>query len=150
MIAWVGFLGTVYLWVVAVHVIFVMFLIAALFMMPRYFVYHQESLAGSAEEARWVDREDKLRRIILNPSLIIVWVLGLVLVVHGGYWMSGWMHAKFALVITLTGYHGWIIGYARRLKRGERRLTGKQLRLLNEVPGLLMIPIVILVFVKPF
>ena len=148
--AYVGFLGSAYLWVVSVHVIFVMFLIAALFMMPRYFVYHQESEPGSVEEARWVDREDKLRRIIMNPSLIIVWVLGLILMVHGGYWLSGWMHAKLALVLGLTGYHGWMISYARRLKQGQRRLTGKQLRLLNEVPGLIMIPIVILVFVKPF
>jgi protoporphyrinogen IX oxidase len=145
-----GFLGAAYLWVVAAHVIFVIFLMAALFMMPRYFVYHQESEAGSAEEARWIDREDKLRRIILNPSLVIVWILGIMLAAHGGYWTAGWLHAKLALVIALTGYHGWLIGYARKLKRGERPSSGKRLRLLNEVPGLVAIPVVILAFVKPF
>jgi protoporphyrinogen IX oxidase len=145
-----GFLGSAYLWAVAAHVIFVIFLMAGLFMLPRYFVYHQESEPGSTEEARWVDREHKLISIILNPSIIIVWILGLTLAAHGNQWSAGWFHAKLTLVISLTGYHGWLIGYAKKLKRGERRLTGKQLRLLNEVPGLVAIPTVILAFVKPF
>lgn len=146
----VGFLGGAYLWVVALHVIFVIFLMAALFMMPRFFVYHQEAEPGSPEEARWVDRENKLRTIILNPSIVVVWVLGLMLAANGGYWFDGWFIAKFALVLALGAYHGWIIGYMKALARGERRMTGKQLRLFNEVPGLVVIPVVLLVFVKPF
>ena len=148
--SWIGCLGSAYLWVLALHVIFVIFLMAGLFMMPRFFVYHQECEAGSPEIARWIDREDKLRKIILNPSIIAVWIFGLMLAVHGGFWTSGWFLVKLALVIALSAYHGWIIGYMKALKRGERRLTGKQLRLFNEVPGLATIAIVILVFVKPF
>jgi protoporphyrinogen IX oxidase len=145
-----GFLGSAYLWVVAAHVIFVIFLMAGLFMLPRYFVYHQESAPGSDEEARWVVRERQLRRIILNPSLIIVWVLGLLLAVHGGFWNQGWFHAKLSLVLIVSAYHGWLIGYAKKLARGERPLSGRRLRLLNEIPALLAIPTVILAFVKPF
>lgn len=150
MTAWVGWLGGAYLWVVALHVIFVIFLMAALFMMPRYFVYHQESEPGSQEEARWVDRESKLRKIIMNPSLVAVWLLGLMLAAHGGFWFDHWFIAKFLLVTGLGAYHGWLVSYGKALARGERRLSGRRLRLYNEVPGLVAIPVVLLVFAKPF
>jgi len=132
------------------HVIFVIFWMAGLFMLPRYFVYHQEAEPGSAEEARWVDREAKLRKIILTPSLIAVWVFGLLLASGIGAFAQGWFHAKLLLVVALSGYHGWLTGYARKLARGERKLSGKTLRLLNEVPGLVAVLAVILVIVKPF
>lgn len=148
--AWIGFLGEAYLWVVSLHVIFVIFLMASLFMMPRYFVYHQESIPGSDEEARWVRREDSLRRIIMNPSIMLTWLFGLMLAAHGGFWMEGWFLVKLALVTGLSAYHGWLVGYGKALKRGERRLSGRQLRLLNEVPGLVALIVVPLVFVKPF
>ena len=146
----IGFLGAGYPWVMALHVIFVIFLMAGLFMMPRFFVYHQESPPGSEEEARWVEREDKLRKIILNPAIILVWVFGIMLALNIGAFSQGWFHAKLLLVLILSAYHGWIIGYLKKLKRGERPMTGKKLRLLNEVPGLIAIVVVILVFVKPF
>ena len=148
--SWIGWLGNAYLWVVALHVIFVIFLMAGLFMMPRLFIYHQEAEAGSAEDARWVEREDRLRRIILNPSIILVWIFGLMLAAHGGFWMQGWFHAKLALVLALSGYHGWVVGYFKKLRRGLRPLSGRTLRLLNEVPGVIAIAVVVLVFVKPF
>ncbi len=145
-----GWLGAAYLWVVALHVILVVFLMAGLLMMPRFFIYHQESEPGSAEEIRWIDREDKLRKIILNPSLVMVWISGLMLAVHGAVWSQGWFIAKLALVLILSAYHGWLIGYGKALARGERRLSGHQLRLLNELPGLIAIAVILLVFVKPF
>ena len=139
-----------YLWLKAGHIIFVIFWMAGLFMLPRYFVYHQESEAGSAEEARWVDREGKLLKIILWPSLCVVWVLGLLLAHTIGAFASGWFHLKLAFVLALSGYHVWLAGYAKALVRGERRLSGKQLRMLNEVPGLAAAVIVIMVVLKPF
>ena len=143
-------LASLYPWLKAGHVIFVIFWMAGLFMLPRYFVYHQEAEPGSAEEARWVDREAKLRKIILTPSLIAVWVFGLLLASSIGAFAQGWFHAKLLLVVALSGYHGWLTGYARKLARGERKLSGKTLRLLNEVPGLVAVLAVILVIVKPF
>ena len=140
----------IYLWLKAGHIIFVIFWMAGLFMLPRYFVYHQESEPGSAEEARWVDRESKLRKIILTPALVMVWIFGLSLAVSGDLWSSGWLHAKLLLVLLLSGYHGWLVGYSKKLAKGERRLTGKKLRLLNEIPGLAAALIVVLVVVKPF
>ena len=83
---WTGFLGVTMLWVKAAHVIFVIFLMAGLFMMPRFFVYHHQCAVGSDEDRKWIEREDRLRKIILNPSLVIVWILGLMLAFNGGYW----------------------------------------------------------------
>jgi len=145
----VGFLGVTMLWVKAAHVIFVIFFMAGLFMMPRFFVYHHQCPVGSDEDRKWVEREDRLRKIILAPAIIFVWVFGLMLAFNGDYWREGWFIAKFLLVIALSGYHGWMIGYAKKLAKGQRPLTEKQLRLINEVPGIAAAIIVILVIVRP-
>lgn len=145
-----GFLGVTMLWVKAAHVIFVIFFMAGLFMMPRFFVYHHQCAVGSDEDRKWIEREDRLRRIILGPSIMLVWILGLMLAFNGDYWREGWFIAKLLIVILLSGYHCWMIGYFKKLKKGERPLTEKQLRLLNEVPGIAAAIIVVLVIVRPF
>jgi protoporphyrinogen IX oxidase len=143
-------IAVLYYWLKSAHLIFVIFWMAGLFMLPRFFVYHQESAEGSEESARWVDRETRLIKIILNPSMIIVWLVGLLLAWHIGAMSEGWFHVKLLLVIGLSGYHGWMTAYAKKLARGERTLSGKTLRLLNEVPGMAAAIIVILVVAKPF
>ncbi len=151
-----GFLGAAYDWVKAAHLIFVIFWMAGLFMLPRYLVYHQEALAAghAAEAASWVEREGKIRTIILTPAMIVVWVLGIALALNLGLADGapglGWLHAKLLLVVILSGYHGWAVGYAKKLARAAPTLQGKQLRMLNEVPALAVTLIVILVIVKPF
>ncbi|UVO51001.1 CopD family protein [Sphingomonas sp. SUN019] len=149
-----GFLGVAYDWVKAAHLIFVIFWMAGLFMLPRYLVYHQEGLGDAAEEARWIEREDKLCRIILTPALVMVWVLGLLLAVNLGLLAGapglGWLHAKLLLVFLLSGYHGWAVGYAKKLAAGKPTLANRRLRMMNEVPALAVTLIVILVIVKPF
>ncbi|NCN84284.1 MAG: CopD family protein [Sphingomonadales bacterium] len=143
-------LSMLYLWLKSAHIIFVIFWMAGLFMMPRFFVYHQECAVGSDEDAKWIEREGKLRKIILNPSLVIVWVVGLLLAYNIGAFSQGWFHAKLLVVLLLTGYHGWMIGYVKKLARGERTMSDKALRLVNEVPGISAAIIVILVIIKPF
>ena len=143
-------LSMIYLWLKAGHVIFVIFWMAGLFMLPRYFVYHQEAAPGSPEAAAWVERERKLLKIILLPSIIAVWVFGIVLASSIGAWDQGWLHAKLLFVLILSGYHGWLSAYAKKLARGEQPLDGKRLRMLNEVPGIVVAIIVVLVVVKPF
>jgi len=150
MIELAGFLGAATLWVKAAHVIFVIFWMAGLFMLPRFFIYHQESAVGSPEDARWIDRETRLLKIILNPSMIVVWILGLTLAINAGAFTQGWFHAKLLFVLALSGYHGWMAGYARKLAKGQRTLADKPLRLMNEVPGVAAAVIVILAVVRPF
>jgi putative membrane protein len=141
-----------YNWYLAAHVIFVIFWMAGLFMLPRYLVYHQEALAaGRADEAAlWVERESKIRKIILTPAMIIVWLLGLTLATIGQHWAEGWLHVKLLFVLGLSGYHGWAVGYARKLAAGKPTLGGKTLRMMNEIPAVAATVIVILAFVKPF
>jgi putative membrane protein len=144
------FLATIYFWLKAGHIVFVIFWMAGLFMLPRLFVYHQECAPDSPDNAQWIEREAKLIKIILMPSIGVVWVLGLALAFAIDAWGQGWLYAKLALVLGLSAYHGYLRGYARKLARGERTLSGKQLRLLNEVPGVAVALIVVLVVIKPF
>ena len=139
-----------YLWLKAGHVIFVIFWMAGLFMLPRYFVYHQEAAPDSPENAVWINRERKLLRIILWPSLVVVWVLGTALMLNIGAFQQGWFHAKLAVALALTAYHFCLAEYAKRLAQGQRPLSGRQFRMLNEIPGIAAAIIVILVILKPF
>ena len=139
-----------YAWLKAGHVIFVIFWIAGLFMLPRFYVYHQEAAPGSPEEARWVERERKLRTIIITPAMILVWALGLGLAYVTDPWSEGWFQAKLAVVLALSAYHGWMVGYGRKLASGVRPASGRALRLMNELPGIAVVLIVVLVIVRPF
>lgn len=144
------FLAMTYYWLKAGHVIFMIFWMAGLFILPRQMVYMHTSAPGSVEEALWAERMRTLSKVILIPSIILVWVLGLALAVSIGAFAQGWFHAKLLLVLTLSGYHGWMSATAKKMARGERPLAEKQLRLLNEVPAIIAIVVVILVIVKPF
>lgn len=143
-------LSSIYLFLKAGHVIFMVFWLAGLFMLPRQCIYMLDHAPGSAGEAKWATRMGKLRKIILTPAMIIVWVLGLSMAYSGGWFSSGWLHAKLTLVLILTGYHGWLVAQTKKMARGERPLTEKQLRMIGEVPGLLLVLIVVLVYLKPF
>ena len=140
-------LDLLYPWLKVGHLVFVIFWMAGLFMLPRFFVYHQEAPQGSEEAARWVEREQRLLRIILNPSIVMVWIFGLSLAMVTQAWGAPWFHLKLLLVLMLSAYHGYMAGYAKKLARGEASLSGKQLRLINEVPGIAAILIVTCVVV---
>lgn len=140
-----------YLWLKAGHIIFVVFWMAGLFMLPRQMIYTHSSAPGSEEEALWAKRMGLLRKVILTPSVIVVWGLGLLMAVELGLFEGapglGWLHAKLLMVIALTGYHGFMVAQSKKFASGERPLSEKQLRMLGEVPGLLLVVIVILVVV---
>ena len=145
-----GFLGPAYLWVKAAHVTFVIFWMAGLFLLPRFYVYHQETVAGSPEDRAWIERESRIRSIILSPAMLLVWLLGLMLAFHLDAWGAGWFSAKLLLVVALTGYQGWLGAYGRKLAAGERSMSGRSLRMINEIPGIAAALIVVLVIVRPF
>ena len=145
-----GWLGLAYPWVKAAHVTFVIFWMAGLFLLPRLYVYHQETAVGSPEDRAWIEREARVRSIILTPAMIVVWILGLMLAFNVGAWDQAWFHAKLAFVILLSAYQGWLGAYGRRLARGERPLSNKAVRMINEIPGVAAAIIVVLVIVRPF
>jgi len=144
-----GWLGDAYLWVKSLHVIFVIFWMAGLFMLPRFLVYWMAA-DSDAENRLWAERCQRLRRIILTPGLIVTWTAGLMVAFHLGFAGNGWLHAKLVVVVALSGFHGWAVSASKRFAAGERPYAEKTLRLLNEIPSLVTIAAVILVIVKPF
>ncbi len=138
------------LWIKAFHVIFVVSWFAGLFYLPRLFVYHCE-VQDAVGLARFGVMERKLYAI-MTVGMIGTWLLGLTMIVlNPGYLHSGgWLHVKIALVVLLSGYHGWLKTCVRRFAANVNRRSARFYRWINEVPALLLIAIVILVIVKPF
>ena len=145
-----GFLGPAYAWVKAAHVTFVIFWMAGLFLLPRFYVYHQETIAGSPEDRAWIEREARIRSIILTPAMLVVWILGLMLAFNVGAWGQYWFTGKLIFVVALTGYQGWLGAYGKKLAAGQRPLSGRAVRMINEIPGVAAAIIVVLVIVRPF
>ena len=137
----------IYPWLVAGHVTFMVFWLAGLFMLPRQCIYMLDAAPGSPEEAQWAHRMGLLRKIILTPSLIVVWVLGLTQAWAMDMFTQGWLHIKITLVLLLTGYHGWLVAKTRAMARGERPLSEKTLRMVGELPGILLVLIMITLYV---
>jgi putative membrane protein len=146
--AGVGWLGEAYLWVKALHVAFVIFWMAGLFMIPRFLVYWHPLPVDAPECALWDERCRRLRRIILSPAMVVSWVAGLSLAFHLGWPL--WLVVKFLFVILLTWFHHWMVVMARRFAAGERPVSEKGLRLANEIPSLVTIAVAVLVIIKPF
>ena len=139
-----------YLWLKAGHIIFMVFWLAGLFMLPRQMIYLHPASPGSDESALWAKRMGLLRKVILTPSLIVVWVLGLLLAMTIGAWDQGWFHAKLLFVLLLTAFHGIMVARSKKMIAGDRPMSEKQLRMGGEFPGIVLAIIVILVIVKPF
>lgn len=139
-----------YMWIKAAHVIAIISWMAGMLYLPRLFVYHCEAKPGSELSETLKIMERRLLRVIINPAMGFSWALGLWLAWRGGYLMAGWFHAKLALVILLSGFHGHLSAAVRRFAKDANTVPVRRWRLLNEVPAVLMIGIVILVIVKPF
>lgn len=149
MTAW---LADAYPWLKAFHIIAVIAWMAGLLYLPRLFVYHAAVAPESAESALFKVMERRLLRAIMNPALVAVWVLGLALsfAPQAGGWSQGWLHAKFVLVIALTGLHHLYGRWRKDFEHDRNRRSARFYRIANEVPTLMMIAIVLLVVVKPF
>jgi putative membrane protein len=139
-----------YEWVKAFHIIAVIAWMAGMLYLPRLFVYHCAAEPGSAQSETFKVMERRLLRAIINPAMIATWLLGLWLVWLGGWMSAHWLHAKFALVIVMSGVHGMLSRYVRDFAADRNRHSKKFYRIINEVPTILMIAIVLLVVLKPF
>lgn len=136
-----------YLWLKAGHIIFMVFWLAGLFMLPRQMIYLHPAAPDSEESKLWAKRMGLLRKIILTPSIIVVWILGLLLAQTLQVWGEGWLHVKLLLVVALSGFHGYLVAQSKKMAAGERPLSEKQLRMWGEVPGVLLALIVVTVVV---
>ncbi|MGQ4274311.1 protoporphyrinogen oxidase HemJ [Terrihabitans sp. B22-R8] len=139
-----------YPWLKAFHIVAVIAWMAALLYLPRLFVYHSGVAAGSDASATFKIMERRLLKAIATPAMIASWILGLALAVTIGAFSEGWMHAKFLLVLILSGYHGFLARTTRQFASDGNTRTAGFYRFLNEVPTVALVLIVILVVVKPF
>lgn len=140
------------LWVKAFHIISIVTWFAALFYLPRLFVYHAmcEDEAGNE---RFKIMERKLYRGIMTPSAIVALVLGIWLM--GYYSLDNllamhWLHAKLALVILLFAYHGVCGRMVKQFANDENLRSHVFYRWFNELPVFILIAVIILAVVKPF
>jgi putative membrane protein len=138
-------------WIKAAHVISMVCWFAAIFYLPRLFVYHAMSDDRISHE-RFAIMERKLYRGIMTPSMIATWIFGIWMLVLGWdvYKTQGWLHAKLTLVVLLSAYHGACGFYRKKLIDNAHYKTDKFWRWFNEVPVLVLVAVVILVIVKPF
>jgi putative membrane protein len=139
-----------YQWVLAFHIIAVICWFAALFYLPRLFVYHAMSEDEISIE-RFKVMQHKLYRGIANPSMIATIIFGLWLVtLVPAYLNEIWFQLKAGLVLLLIGYHHMCLSHMKRLAEDRNIKTHVYFRVFNEVPVLILVGIVILVVVKPF
>jgi len=151
-----GFLADWYLWTKALHVVSVISWMAGLFYLPRLYVYHVEGLrkhgvvAGSEMDQLFKHQERLLLRAIMNPAMIATWVFGLALVLTPGIvvWTEAWVWVKAISVVAMTVFHMWLAARRKAFLAGENLLSGRQYRMMNEVPTVFMLLIVFAVILK--
>lgn len=139
-----------YEWIKALHVIAVISWMAAMLYLPRLFVYHCDAEKGSKQSETFKVMEWRLLKYISNPAMAVVWITGLYLAHASGFYKSGWMIAKFILVIAMSAMHGQLVRWTREFSEDRNLRPARFYRIANEVPTILMIAIVVLVIVKPF
>jgi protoporphyrinogen IX oxidase len=139
-----------YDWLKAFHVIAVIAWMAGMLYLPRLFVYHCEAQRGSIQSETFKIMERRLLKAIINPAMIVTWILGLFLAWQGGWLAAGWLHTKLALVLAMSGVHGLLSKTVKVFAQDRNVRPAGFYRMLNEVPTLLMIGIVVLAVVKPF
>jgi putative membrane protein len=141
-----------YPWIKAFHIISLIAWMAAMFYLPRLYVYHCQVAVGSAESERFKVMERRLLKQIMTPAMIATWVFGILLVLTPGIitWTEGWWYVKLVSVILLTGFHGAMSKWRKDFLNDRNRRPERFYRIANEVPTVLMFVIVIMVVVKPF
>lgn len=145
------FLITLYPWTKAFHIMSVISWMAGLFYLPRLFVYHAEqSTPGDSRDEVFQVMETKLLRVIMNPAMIASWGAGLVLVFTPGIvdWGAVWPYVKGASIVAMTWFHHWLGLRMKDFAASRNTLTGRQYRMMNEVPTVLMVLIVLAVVVR--
>ncbi|MBY0422501.1 MAG: CopD family protein [Parvularculaceae bacterium] len=135
----------------AIHLVMVVAWMAGMMYLPRLFVYHHQSLAGGEAETFFKTMERRLLKGIVNPAMILVWMLGAtMLYANPALLKAPWMLVKLAMVAGISAVHGYYVSAFKRFERGERPHTEKFWRIMNEVPFLAMIVAIVMVIVKPF
>ena len=142
-------LSTLYPWTKSLHILSVISWMAGLFYLPRLFVYHVEA-GNQAINPTFEIMERRLLQAIMNPAMISTWIFGLLLMMTPGIvdWSMIWPWAKTISVLVMTWFHMWLSARRKGFVAGTNTLTGRQYRMMNEVPTVLLVIIVLAVVVK--
>jgi len=138
------------IWIKALHVIALIAWMAGMLYLPRLFVYHAEAGPGTAQSETFKVMERRLLKAIMNPAMAVTWICGLWLAYSTFAFQGGWLHAKIALVVLMSGLHGYLSAATKKFARDANVKSPRHWRIVNEVPTVLLVLIVILVIVKPF
>lgn len=141
---------TIYNFLKYTHYIFFTTWMAGLFYLPRIFVYHSQSNKNSSEYETFVVMERKLLKYIMNPSLVLTWIVGLGLLINQQAYNFLWMNLKFLCVILMSAFHMYCGNIRRSFENKTNLRSGKYFRIINEIPTVLFLTIVGLVVFKPF
>lgn len=144
-----------FLWVKALHVIAVIAWMAGLLYLPRLYAYHAAAERGSTLAESFATMERRLLQGIMNPSMILAWIFGLVMVFAypaeaGVDWTKGWVHTKALCVVLMTALHLMYARWRSDLAAGRNIRPPRFYKWWNEMPAVLMVVIVIMVVGKPF
>lgn len=142
--------GDLYAWIKVGHLLALIAWMAAVFYLPRLFVYHADAPVGSPQSETFKVMERRLLKAIMTPAMVATWVFGLWAAWQGGFLAEGWLHAKLALVLALTAFHGLCARWRKDFEADRNARPARFYRIANEVPTLLLVGIVILVVLKPF
>lgn len=144
-------LSDYYPWIKAFHIVFVLFWMSGLFYLPRLFAYHSKEDPDTEQWDTFCVMERRLSFIIMTPSMVVSWVLGLFLFSGGGVDLSvWWIWGKLILVAAMTWYHAVLLRWGSEFAEGYAPHSSAFFRAVNEVPPLLAVGVVILVVVRPF
>jgi putative membrane protein len=144
-------LSLIYPWVKSIHIMAVLSWMAGLFYLPRLFVYHvEQAKIGDQLDQTFQVMERRLLRAIMNPAMVVAWFCGLMMVFTPGIvdWSEFWPWTKGVSIIMMTWFHHWLGLRRKDFVKGNNTVTGRNYRMMNEVPTILMVIIVISVVVK--
>lgn len=147
----IDILSDYYQWIKSLHIISVISWMAGIFYLPRLFVHHTESVeVGSETDKLFQMMEYKLFYMIMRPAMYGTWIFGSLMIAIPGVvdWSFIWPWSKAISVIIMTGFHFWLSVRRREIAAGKNSRTGKQYRIANEVPTVLMFIIVFSVVLK--
>ena len=140
-----------YLLFKSLHLIAVISWMAGLLYLPRIFVYHAETVNNKDKYDTFLVMERRLLIYIMNPSMILSWIFGLLLIHSIGIKSFGelWMITKIILVLALTFYHFYLFNCHKSFFQNANSHSPKFYRFINEVPTILLIFIIFIVVFKP-
>jgi len=139
-----------YLWLKALHIIAVIAWMAGMLYLPRLLVYHAAARPGSELSETFKTMERRLLSFIMVPAMMVTWVVGVALLVQGGWLGARWLHVKLVAAVVMTVLHGLFAHWVNEFSFDRNRHSQKFYRIINEVPTVLLIVIVVLATVKPF